>query len=122
MRAGRHCGEADLGPKKIPLDVVIRDRTHDLSAEASTYVDKKVRGLGDHLSLVTSADVEFDRDVKTRPEPLYVVKITLHCWLTARLDLRVKETGRDQRAGFDVAITRTEAAAVQLKERIKARP
>jgi ribosome-associated translation inhibitor RaiA len=66
--------------------------------------------------------VEFDRDVKTRPEPLYVVKITLHLLAHRASDLRVKETGRDQRAGFDVAITRTEAAAVQLKERIKARP
>lgn len=104
------------------MDVVIRDRTHDLSAEARTYVDKKVRGLGDYLSLVTSADVEFDRDVKKRPEPLYVVKITLHLLAHRAFDPRVKETGRDQRATFDVAMSRMEAAAVQLKERIKAHP
>jgi ribosomal subunit interface protein len=104
------------------MDVVIRDRTDHLPEQLRTYVDKKVRGLGDHLDLVTSADVEFDRDVKKRPHPLHVVKITLHLLAHRTLDLRVKETGRDQRATFDVAMTRMEAEAVQLKERIKAQP
>jgi ribosome-associated translation inhibitor RaiA len=104
------------------MDVIIRDRTHDLSTEARTYVDKKVRGLGNYLDLATSADVEFDRDVKKRPEPLHVVKITLHLLARRSSDLRVKETGRDQRATFDVAMTRMEAAAAQLKERIKGHP
>jgi ribosome-associated translation inhibitor RaiA len=104
------------------MDVVIRDRTHRLSAEVRAYVAKKVTGLGDYLNLVTSADVEFDRDVKKRPEPLYVVKITLHLLAHRASDLRVKETGREQRATFDVAMTRMEAATVQAKERIKAHP
>jgi ribosome-associated translation inhibitor RaiA len=104
------------------MDVVIRSRGDHLLEQLRTYVDKKVRGLGDHFDLARSVDVEFDRDVKKRPEPLHIVKITLHLLAHRTSDLRVKETGRDQRATFDVAIARIEAEALQLKERIKARP
>lgn len=104
------------------MDVIIRDRTSHLMPEVRDYVDKKVRGLGDYLDLVKSADIEFDRDVKRRPEPLYVVKITLHVLAHRAPDLRVKETGRDQRVTFDMAIARMESEAMKLKERIKGHP
>ncbi len=104
------------------MDVVIRDRTDHLPAQVRDYVERKVRGLGDYLDLVKSVDVEFDRDVKKRPQPLHVVKITLHVLAHRMSDVRVKETGRDQRATFDVAMARMEAAAAQLNERIKAHP
>ncbi len=104
------------------MDIVIRDRTDHLPEQVRAYVAGKVRGLGDYLDLATSADVEFDREVKKRPEPLHVVKITLHLLAHRTHDLRVKETGRDRRATFDVAMARMEAEAAQFKERIKARP
>ncbi len=104
------------------MDIVIRDRTDHLTDQLRAYVSRKVQGLGDHLDLATSADVEFDREVKKRPEPLHVVKITLHLLAHRTHDLRVKETGRDRRATFDVAITKMEAEAAQLKKRIKAHP
>jgi ribosome-associated translation inhibitor RaiA len=104
------------------MDVVIRSRSDHLPEPLRTYADKKVRGLGGHLDLARSVDVEFDRDVKKRPEPLHVVKITLHLLAHRTPDLRVKETGRDQRTTFDVAMARIEAEASRLKERIKARP
>ncbi len=104
------------------MDVVIRSRSGDLPEQLRTYVERKARGLGEHLDLVSSVDVEFDRDVKKRPEPLHVVKITLHLLAHRTPDLRVKETGRDQRATFDVAMARMDAEALRLKERIKARP
>jgi ribosome-associated translation inhibitor RaiA len=90
--------------------------------EVRDYVDKKVRGLGDYLDLVESADVEFDRDVKRRPEPLHVVKITLHLLAHRTPDLRVREIGRDQRGTFDMAIARMESEAMRVKERIKGHP
>lgn len=83
------------------------------------YAVRKIRGLSDHLDMAASADVEFDRDVKKRPEPLHVVKITLHLLAHRTQDLRVKETGRTQRATFDVALARMEAEASRFKERIK---
>ncbi len=104
------------------MDIVIRDRTDHLPSEVEAYVEKKVRRLGAHLNLVTAVDVEFDREVKKRPEPLYVVKITLHTMAHRSPDLRVKETGREQRATFDLAMTRMESEAAQLKKRIKQHP
>ncbi len=84
----------------------MRSRSDPIHQQLRTYVDKKIRGLGDHLDLARSVDVEFDRDVKNRREPLHIVKITLHLLASGTPDLRVKEAGRDQRATFDVAMTR----------------
>jgi len=104
------------------MDVIIRDRTNELQAQLRAYVDKKVRALSDYIDLASSAEVEFDRDVKKRPEPLHVVKITLHVLARRTHDLRVKEIGRDQRVAFDLAMTRIGAQAAELKARIKAHP
>lgn len=102
------------------MDVVIRDRADHLPGQFRAYVNKKVGRLADYLDLATSADVEFDRDAKKRPEPLHVVKITLHLLAHRAHDLHAREIGRDQRATFDVAMARIEAEAVLLKEKIKA--
>lgn len=104
------------------MDIVIRDRTDHVPSEVQAYVAKKVTRLGAHLNLATAVDVEFDREVKKRPEPLHVVKITLHTLAHRAPDLRVKETGREQRTTFDMAMTRMEEEAAQLKKRIKEHP
>ena len=59
------------------MEVAIHDRTHNLPIEIRAYVEKKVMGLADHFDLITAAEVEFDRDLKKRREPLHVVKVTL---------------------------------------------
>lgn len=102
------------------MDVMIRDRAEDLQVEFRAYVDRKVRGLFDYIDLARLAEVEFDRDLKKRPTPLHVVKVTLHLVARRAPFLRVTETGRDQRATFDLAMVRMGEKAAQLKERIKA--
>ena len=101
------------------MEVAVHDRTHHLLTEVRTYVETKMTGLADHLDLITEAEVEFDRDLKKRREPLHVVKITLHLVGHRLPDLRVSEAGRDQRATFDLAMARIDAEVTQLKERVK---
>ena len=79
-------------------------------------------GLADHLDLITAAEVEFDRDLKKRREPLHVVKITLHLVGYRLRDLRASETGRDQRATFDLAMAKIDSEVTQLKERVREHP
>ena len=104
------------------MEVAIHDRTHKLTAEVRTYVEKKVMGLGDHFDLITAADVEFDRDLKKRREPLHVVKISLRLLGHRLPDVRAHETGRDLRTTFDLAMDKVEGEATQLKERVRAHP
>jgi ribosomal subunit interface protein len=79
-------------------------------------------GLADHFDLITTAEVEFDRDVKKRREPLHVVKVTLHVVGRRLPDVRAHEAGRDLRATFDLAIDKIEGEVTQLKERVRAHP
>jgi len=104
------------------VEVAIHDRTHNLPTEVRAYVEKKVRGLADHFDLITAADVEFDRDLKKRREPLHVVKVTLHVLGHRLLDVRAHETGRDLRGTFDLAIDKIDGGVTQLKERVRAHP
>ena len=106
----------------IALEVAIHDRTHHLSTEVRAYVESKVLGLGDHFDLVTTAEVEFDRDVKKRREPLHFVKITVHLVGHRLPDLRASETGRDQRTTFDLAMACIDGEVTGLKERVRAHP
>ena len=96
----------------IEVEVVIHDRTESLPAEVRAYVEKKVIGLADHFDLISSAEVEFDRDLKKRREPLHVVKITLHLVGYRLHDLRASETGREQRATFDLLMGRSTARSL----------
>ncbi len=104
------------------MEVAIHDRTHNLPIEIRAYVEKKVIGLADHCDLITAAEVEFDRDLKKRREPLHVVKVTLHVVGHRLPDVRAHETGRDLRTTFDLAIDKIDGEVTQLKERTKAQP
>ena len=103
----------------VEMEVAIHDRAHHLSTELRAYVEMKMTGLADHLDLITAAEVEFVRDLKKRREPLHVVKIVLHLGGHRLPTLRIGETGRDQRATFDLAMAKIEAEVTQLKERVK---
>lgn len=104
------------------VKVSIHDRTHSLPTEIRTYVEEKVMGLADHFDLITAAEVEFDRDLKKRREPLHVVKVTVHVLGRRLQDIRAHETGRDLRATFDLAIDKIDGEVTQLKERVRAHP
>ena len=79
-------------------------------------------GLADHFDLITAAEVEFDRDLKKRREPLHVVKVTVHVLGHRLPDIRAHETGRDLRATFDLAMDKIDGEVTQLKERVRAHP
>jgi ribosomal subunit interface protein len=104
------------------MQVEISDRTHQLPSELRTYVEERVVSLGDHLDLIAGADVEFIRDLKKRPEPLYVVKINLHLLGHRLPGLRAGATGHDPRITFDLALAKISGEVTQLKERVKAHP
>jgi ribosomal subunit interface protein len=104
------------------MEVAIHDRTHSLSTEVRAYVEKKVMGIADHFDLISAAEVEFDRDLKKRREPLHVVKVTLHLVGHRLPELRAHETGRDQRATFDRAMDTIDREVTQLKERVTEHP
>lgn len=104
------------------MEVNIHDRTHNVEPTFRSYATMKVASLADHFDLVTSAEVEFDRDLKKRRQPLQVVKITLHLLGHRLADVRVHETGRDQRATFDLAIDKLDGELTQLKERVRSHP
>lgn len=104
------------------MKVAIHDRTHSLGIEVRPYVEKKVMGLADHFDLIAAADVEFERDLKKRREPLYVVKLTLHLLGHRLADVRSHETGQDLRTTFDGALKKLDSEVTQLKERVKAHP
>lgn len=104
------------------MEVAIHDRTESLPPEVHAYVEKKVIGLADHFDLISSAEVELDRDLKKRREPLHVVKITLHLVGHRLRDLRASETGREQRATFDVLMEKIDGEVSRLKDQVRAHP
>jgi ribosomal subunit interface protein len=105
---------------RVEMEVAVHDRTHSLPNDVRAHVEEKVVALADHLDLISAAEVEFDRDVKKRREPLNVVKVTLHLVGHRLRDLRASETGPDQRATFDRAIEKIDGEVTRLKERVKA--
>ena len=100
--------------------MAIHDRTESLPPEVRAYVEKKVIGLADHFDLISSAEVEFDRDLKKRREPLHVVKVTLHLVGHRLRDLRASETGREQRATFDLLMEKIDGEVTRLKGQVRA--
>lgn len=104
------------------MQVQISDRTHHLQADLRAYAETRVLSLDDHLALVARADVEFSRDLKKRPEPLYVVKINLRLLGHRLPGLHVSETGHDPRVTFDVALARISTEVDRLKERVTTHP
>jgi ribosomal subunit interface protein len=106
----------------LGMEVTIHDRTHTVGPELQSYAAKKVASLADHFDLIRSAEVEFDRDLKKRRQPLEVVKITLHLLGHRLADLRAHETGGHRRATFDLAIDKLDDELAQLKEQVKSHP
>lgn len=106
----------------VGIEVSIHDRTHTVGPAFRTYAAKKVASLADHFDRITWAEVEFDRDLKKRRQPLEVVKITLHLLGHRLADLRAHETGRQQRATFDLAIDKLDGELTQLKEQVTSHP
>lgn len=104
------------------MQVTVHDRTHTVEPAFRTYAVKKVASLADHFDLIRSAEVEFDRDLKKRRQPLQVVKITLHLLGHRLADLRAHEAGGDQRATFDLAVDKLDGELTQLKERVRSHP
>jgi ribosomal subunit interface protein len=104
------------------MNVAIHDRAHSLPAGVRLYVETKVMALAEHFDLISSAEVEFDRDLKKRREPLHVVKVTLRLVGHRLRDLRASETGRDQRATFDLVMEKIGGEVTRLKERVTAHP
>jgi len=104
------------------MEVTIHDRTQTVEPAFGTYAARKVASLADHFDLIRSAEVEFDRDLKKRRQPLQVVKITLHLLGHRLADLRAHETGRDLRATFDLAIDKVDGELTQLKEQVRSHP
>lgn len=102
------------------MEVAVHDRTHSLASDLRAHVENKVSGLADHFDLISAAEVEFDRDLKKRREPLHVVKVTLHLVGHRLRDLRASETGLDQRATFDRAVEKIDGELTRMKERVKA--
>ena len=102
------------------MEVAVHDRTHSLPSDIRAYVENKVSGLADHFDLISAAEVEFDRDLKKRREPLHVVKVTLLLVGRRLRDLRASETGLDQRATFDRAVEKIDGELTRMKERVKA--
>ncbi len=102
------------------MEVAVHDRTHSLTSDLHAYVENKVSGLADHFDLISAAEVEFDRDLKKRREPLHVVKVTLHLVGHRLPDLRASETGLDKRATFDRAIEKIDGELTRMKARVKA--
>jgi ribosomal subunit interface protein len=102
------------------MEVAIHDRAHNLPAEIRAYVEKKLIGLADHFDLISAAEVEFDRDLKKRREPLHVVKVTVHLLGHRLPDVRAHESGRDLRTTFDLAMDKIGGEVTQLKEQVRA--
>jgi ribosomal subunit interface protein len=106
----------------IGMEVTIHDRTHTVEPSLRSYAAQKVASLADHFDLIRSAEVEFDRDLKKRRQPQQVVKITLHLLGHRLADLRAHETGRQQRATFDLAMDKLDGELTQLKEQVRSHP
>ena len=103
----------------VGMEVNIHDKTHTVGPAFRIYAAKKVASLADHFDRIRWAEVEFDRDLKKRRQPLEVVKITLHLVGHRLADLRAHETGRQQRATFDLALDKLDGELAQLKEQVK---
>jgi ribosomal subunit interface protein len=104
------------------MDVTIHDRTQTVEPAFRGYAAEKVASLADQFDLIRSAEIEFDRDLKKRRQPLHVVKITLHLLGHRLAALRAHETGRDQRATFDLAVDKLDGELTQLKDRVTQHP
>ncbi|HUZ87580.1 MAG TPA: HPF/RaiA family ribosome-associated protein [Candidatus Baltobacterales bacterium] len=104
------------------MEVAIHDRTHHVPAEDISYAQGKLSTIAGRFDLVARAELEFDRDLKKRPHPLYVVKVQLYLIGHRLSDLRAHETGRDLRATVDLLMDKIDGELTTLKERVKAHP
>lgn len=109
-------------PNSDDMEITFHDRNHDVPAELVRYALRKLDSVVGRSELVARAEVEFDRDLKKRPSPLYVVKVNLHLIGHRLSDLHAEETGRELRATVDLVIDKIGGELVKLKDRITAHP
>lgn len=109
-------------PNLDDMEVTFHDRNHDVPAEEVRYALRKLDSVVGQFDLVARAEVEFDRDLKKRAIPLYVVKVNLHLIGHRLSDLYAEETGRELRATVDLVIDKIGRELVTLKDRITAHP
>jgi ribosome-associated translation inhibitor RaiA len=102
------------------MEIAIHDRTHNVPAEDMRYAGYKLSTIAGRFDVVARAELEFDRDLKKRPVPLYVVKVNLRLIGHRLTDLRAHETGRDLRATVDLLMAKIDGELNTLKERVKA--
>jgi ribosomal subunit interface protein len=107
---------------EMTVEVAVHDRAHDLTAEDRSYAEKKLAAIVEHFDLVARAELEFDRDLKKRREPVHVVKVTLHMIGHRLPDLRAHEAGRDLRAVVDLLMDKIDGELAELKEKVKPHP
>ena len=109
-------------PNLDDMETTFHDRNHDVPAEEVTYALRKLDSVVGQFDLVARAEVEFDRDLKKRAIPLYVVKVNLHLIGHRLSDLYAEETGRELRATVDLVIDKIGRELVTLKDRVTAHP
>ena len=104
------------------MEIQIHDRSHDVSAEERSHAEEKLAAVAAHSEFVERAELEFDRDLRRRPNPLHVVKVTL--WLRGHRmpNLRAHESGSELRTVVDRAMDKIDRELSHLKERIKTQP
>lgn len=106
----------------LTMEVTFHDRNHDVPAEEVRYALRKLDSVVGQFDLVARAEVEFDRDLKKRATPLYVVKVNLHLIGHRLSDLHAEETGRELRTTVDLVIDKIGGEVATLKDRITAHP
>ena len=101
---------------RTAMEIATHDRTHQVTEEERAYAEKKLAAVVHGVRAVARADIEFDRDLKKRPDPMYVVKVTLHLIGHRLPDLRGSETGRHLRAVVDLLMDKIDGELHAYRE------
>jgi ribosomal subunit interface protein len=101
------------------MEVSVRSHGPDPGLDFRDFAAAKVSALAHHFAPITSAEVEFATDLKRRPHPVHVAKITLHLTGHRLPDLRAHAEGSDARVAFDLALVKLDAELVRLKEQVE---
>ena len=102
------------------MEVKIHDRNHDLSPALGDLAVKRLESLASRFSFVHSAEIEFAIDLKKRPHPVHVAKLTLHLIGHRLQDLRAHATSSEPREAFDLALGKLDTELLKLKEQVEA--
>jgi ribosomal subunit interface protein len=100
------------------VEVSVHDRTQALDPALREYSIHKLNALAEHFEPITSAEVEFDTDLKKRRLPVHVVKLTLHLTGHRLQDLRAHQTGSSLKETFDLALSKLGHELRSLREQV----